>query len=649
MSYIVTSNNYDDRSIAVSERNSAFSYRNTLTDSYHIPPDSEIAVSSVKINRNNLINLTKGMFFYQFFGVPVASDSDPAQKSNTNYPHKVQLLEDKDYQEVTINEMAQKLSKAINESVFHPELFNLVDVDPYYDGSEVFKGFTYKFGRKESGIVNDPSSKARDTLSGTTRGTALYQSLMDSGDANALSGLYFDQSTFELEARVQTGTPTLWANVTDFRDVPLGTNYSELQVDLTDVAGTNWAVGLARSDDGGFMPPHFNMFETEIPQYNMHFYDFVIGAFQIVPRGDRWLMVFHAVKDSANGITMKEVRYWEKGSGAGGNAITDGSGRYNWSRNTTGGGSNVASSIDQVTFTIKNEIMVLNVNDATGEKLVTATSEAGFTKTQAFKPVVNTCNCLYPRIFIQSGGKKVTMSKIGGVGPPADYPYFSPLYDWNAYLLQNNAWITGGGADIDTRFYNDMSDPTTYTAQGLTIVGAGANITSGTLTNYENVFIVEESKFRYPNTTGANLSRQTGFKNRTIIDGFGGSGIDNVTMFSKTSTSHEDIFDNNSSLFVRLNQMNIRSLNTGKGMRSMIMYHLPRFDSSGNSVGQGLFYEPHERIYLKLNNSENLTINDWWIDIVNEDETLAKTLTGKTIVTFHIRSPHEKKDMKLKM
>tara|TARA_Y100000361_G_C11103186_1_gene313151 strand:- start:691 stop:936 length:246 start_codon:yes stop_codon:yes gene_type:complete len=81
----------------------------------------------------------------------------------------------------------------------------------------------------------------------------------------------------------------------------------------------------------------------------------------------------------------------------------------------------------------------------------------------------------------------------------------------------------------------------------------------------------------------------------------------------------------------------------------MIMYHLPRFDSSGNSVGQGLFYEPHERIYLKLNNSENLTINDWWIDIVNEDETLAKTLTGKTIVTFHIRSPHEKKDMKLKM
>ena len=86
-----------------------------------------------------------------------------------------------------------------------------------------------------------------------------------------------------------------------------------------------------------------------------------------------------------------------------------------------------------------------------------------------------------------------------------------------------------------------------------------------------------------------------------------------------------------------MNQLNIRSMNAGTGYRSMIMYGLPRFDNAGNEVGAGLYFEPSERIYLKLHNATDMKISDFSIDIVNEDETLATSLIGKTIVTFHIR------------
>jgi hypothetical protein len=78
------------------------------------------------------------------------------------------------------------------------------------------------------------------------------------------------------------------------------------------------------------------------------------------------------------------------------------------------------------------------------------------------------------------------------------------------------------------------------------------------------------------------------------------------------------------------------------GCRSQILYGLPRFDNGGNEVGTGLFFEPNERIYVKLNNTTELVVSDLSIDIVNEDETLARGLVGKTVVSFHIRKSKDK-------
>ena len=93
----------------------------------------------------------------------------------------------------------------------------------------------------------------------------------------------------------------------------------------------------------------------------------------------------------------------------------------------------------------------------------------------------------------------------------------------------------------------------------------------------------------------------------------------------------------NTSLFVRLNNFNHNSVNAGKGNLSKILYSLPRFSVDGSTTGTGLYYEPSERLYIKLNNPNDLTVNEFNVDFVNENETLATDLSGKSVVIFHIR------------
>jgi len=93
----------------------------------------------------------------------------------------------------------------------------------------------------------------------------------------------------------------------------------------------------------------------------------------------------------------------------------------------------------------------------------------------------------------------------------------------------------------------------------------------------------------------------------------------------------------NTSLFVRLNNFGLNSYNAGTGSISKILYSLPRFTNSGESSGNGLFFEPSQRVYLPLNNPAPLVVNEFSIDFVNENETLATDLSGKSNVMLHIR------------
>jgi len=90
------------------------------------------------------------------------------------------------------------------------------------------------------------------------------------------------------------------------------------------------------------------------------------------------------------------------------------------------------------------------------------------------------------------------------------------------------------------------------------------------------------------------------------------------------------------SMFVRLKNMAINSYNANKQSISNIIYACPKFDSQGNTGGR-LFYEPSERVYVKLNNTEKITVNSLYLDIVNVNEKVLEELVGNTIVVLHFR------------
>lgn len=51
----------------------------------------------------------------------------------------------------------------------------------------------------------------------------------------------------------------------------------------------------------------------------------------------------------------------------------------------------------------------------------------------------------------------------------------------------------------------------------------------------------------------------------------------------------------------------------------------------------GLYFEPHERVYIKLNNPTELVMNQIDVDIVYDNEQLCTAISGKTICVFHIK------------
>jgi hypothetical protein len=111
-----------------------------------------------------------------------------------------------------------------------------------------------------------------------------------------------------------------------------------------------------------------------------------------------------------------------------------------------------------------------------------------------------------------------------------------------------------------------------------------------------------------------------------------GSNDSNITF---TSTTLSDNYVK-SSMFVRLKNQALNSYNANMRSISNIIYSAPRFDAQGNTKGL-LFFEPHERVYVKMNNPTELILNSLDLDLVDVNEKVLTDLTGNTLIVLHIR------------
>lgn len=639
MSLILTSNKALENAPDFSNGFKPYSYQNRLLNTMRIPPNSEIALQSAKINKNGLFILDRSNSgFCNYFGTPVEDVFSQDINDTTTQPFRGVIGAGEAFREgdikneVNVEDMATELQKGINEATFHPSLVGIggksrVIVSTLYDATGLnFEGFKF--------LATQQTAKTKkDTLTNDAFVTVAKNDVLG----------------FTQAAGSVTSTSTQGFIVQN-REHPISQNEGECIFDFSGVqANGRWMVGLSRINKPCETTP--GDFEY-VPNY---FESGVRGALlQGLKVGGRWryadicvarigtdLRIFQSGSrtiGTGDGIFMNEVIYY---------------GTHNENFPTIIDAS--TAGFTKVKFVLKNEELEIYVAKGAGtytlmcdfSTMTSAVDSKGAAKPQALKnqclnPVNATKWAMYPMMAasgdITGGAQVLTLESIEHY---TDYPKYTDAtyynHDWWGWSQQYNE--TAFCRQLEKRNWNNFSRTTT---QHGFVTGplAGANgllepklLNAGSgMKDYDNLIITARSQAYGNSTDECNTQDTLGFMGQPVSIPV----LPANDLITTNESSTIPKLTSNISLFIRLNNFTQNSINARQGTISKIVAHLPRFDNSGNETG-GLYFEPHEKTYLALNNTDEILINSFDVDIVYENETLCTALTGKTIICFHIR------------
>ena len=630
MSLILTTNTAtSDGAMALNTgANRPYDYKNFTTDTFEVPKNSEIAVQSIKFNKEGNIEVNEmNNQFYVSLGTK-QTDFAPNDTTSLAVHTSIDAKAGGKFNRFSIDSLAGEINNAMVKGVCHPDLlpegFSVGPITTVKrDGDGLFKGFDYKFRSQRSASLTDLKAKL------------LFSDSLSSVPA-AVNGSY--NSASHTVTKIATKPCEMIAHGGPVSQVGGGwkTNFS--------TAGGEWDIGLTRyldTDDTDHYAQNFGWFEPEGDSY----YDYVAKSIGPNASGKYFLKVFHAVLDASStnpsGIYLEEIDYSHVVADI---ELFTVSASYN------------ASAMVHLEWEVKNERVALLVENAAGSIKHTLFDGTNASKTRNLKPTGTNTKFLYPKVRISQDTKFITIleaklqipinflygdNKNGGAiiaGTLAqgenDYDYF------------NTATFAGTSArglcsQLDSRYMFDYTGPekdTSYSQFGLN--GSGALFTQGVGSTSYGISLVltyqldddPADEGDYWPTYGANSKDILGFNDDPVVTTASASD----SYFETYTSINVPTLVSTNSIFVRLNNFLQRSINGQTNGTSKILYHVPRFDNGGNEFG-GLFFEPGERVYIKLYNTEVLRRNDFSVSLVNSDETLAENITGKTIVMFHIR------------
>ena len=629
MSLVVTSNIATEDDPSFSNVFKPFSYQNRLLNTMRIPPMSEIALQSAKINKNGLFVLDRANSgFCHYFGTPIENLHNDDFANSTSQPFRAVIGAGEAFRagdkknEVNIDDMAGEIQKGINEATFHPSLITGeattgMAVSPLYDGTSLnFKGFKF--------VSTQQTTK-----------TTVTTSALDWTDISKNDSYNFSATDGTIESTDINGF------YAQNRDYPLSQNAGECIFNFSEAnLGGRWMVGLSRinkardiGDDYDYLPTYWDdtITPTTSPTIASGVWtrNQVLYADVCVMRVGTDLRVYQSGARTAagigDGIYMNQVTYY---------------GAYNGS---FAGIYDVATNVnnyEKIKFVLENEEIKIYIG--TGADVYTLLCDfttlnaSGAVKNECLNPINAAKWAMYPVCAASgrsaAGGQKIILESTQHY---TNYPEFDNTqyhrYDWWGWSQHHNQTIFC--KKVEMRDWNNYSRTTTNHGDGANglLVPKGLNA-SGGMSGYQSILITARSEAYGTSTNECNTQYTLGFAGDPISNPL--APIGDLVMTTESTTTPKLI--SNISLFIRLNNFTQNSVNARQGTNSKIIAHLPRFDNSGNETG-GLYFEPHEKTYLALNNPQELLINSFDVDIVYDNETLCTALTGKTIVCFHIR------------
>ena len=631
MSLVVTSNIGTEDDPSFSNVFKPFSYQNRLLNTMRIPPMSEIALQSAKINKNGLFVLDRtNSGFCHYFGLRVEDLHDDNIDNSTTQPFRAVIGAGEAFRggdkknEVNIEDMANEIKNGLDEAAFHPSLITGetttgITVDPLYDGTTAsFKGFQFLTTQQTTKTTRNAADITFTDISKNQS----YNFTQAAGRVTSTDARGFYVQNREYPISQNEGTCTF-----NFSDAQTGVN-------------PNWMVGLSRinreaafgdAGDTAFLPDYF---DTSIVSANLKqpIYirkQYVYADICVMRFGDELRVYQSGARTAAgigSGIYMNEVIYYGLHNATNFPAVYD-----------------IATNADEyrkVKFTLTNEEFKIELIDSEGTSVLlcdyTTLRAAGAVKNECLNPNNAAKWALYPVCSVGRRGANPHVNQVielESISHYSSYPTFDATkyfnYDWWGWSQENNETIFC--KKLEMRDWNNHSRTISnhgVGAKGL-LAPKGVNA-SGGMEDYESIIITARSNAYGTSTNECNTQYTLGFVGDPV------SRPTQTNVLSTNQSTSVPKLVSNISLFIRLNNFTQNSVNARQGTNSKIVAHLPRFDNSGNETG-GLYFEPHEKTYLALNNTDELLINSFDVDIVYDNETLCTALSGKTIVCFHIR------------
>ncbi len=633
MSLIITSNvNLEDTNTQ-SNIFKPYSYSNSLNNNtLKIPPNSEIALQSCKINKSGVYTLSRqNNVFGVYYGKKLTSGTYDLNDSTVSpMIGDIGNLNIGSYIETNVRDMADQIEIGMNNVISHPSLItginDLGNIDggikcnASYNASLDFEGYNWVLS---ANTANVDATADLDVDSGVT-------CLTGKDDANGSSytlanGVFTNVKKQAIQVRCDAFPITnngFSGNASANVD-----SHSGIVFDISTangVKGSKWIVGLVRPN----IPSSFNSdgdTDAYLPTYFEPKYNSTLGMFQpnqfydyCVRRVGTKLRIFQSsiksgrTSGNAQDLVMQPITYW-------------GSHNANFDDEIDIGTN--ASGYKYIKFAVSNEKVVIQISpdNKNWEDLVNQDQMTTPSKENVCTPVNCTQWHLFPSVSLERG-TSITMSDYFVYDHLDDtYDIFNEKFNWWVKLINGGISDTFG-RDVETRPWNDYSNSVVRSPNGV-----DAN---EVMEDSQLIFtLAPTNDYGRLVTQPTNTQFTLGFPARSIVDTLNSSTATTQTINSDTSPK----LISNVSLFIRLNNFTQNSTNARRGTStSKIIAHLPRFDNSGNETG-GLYFEPHERVYIKLNNPTELVMNQIDVDIVYDNEQLCTAISGKTICVFHIK------------
>jgi hypothetical protein len=707
MSLIITSSNqsqYGEETRIATTRTVAgieapSSYQNYFSSPIKIPANAEIALESIKIRRDALIDVENETLMYHYFGrLQDPADAPVYREERIEMPIAIRPrpgLYD-------INGWTTEIEKRLNESYHNPEIFGKFTVKALVNASGQTTGMSIQCVQRGTS-VNKNLVDDSDTMLSTYWKCPYELSVgsVPNTDWQCVhvntSGSVAEHKLFTRKIANASGETALQGLDTSKSSVigaghPFGLVEGKFKVNVTGSKDNSWRVGLSRPqleyirdttktggpgranllpgtrhpeggyDDGVAISTNYNMYNQVTGRYQKDYFDYMIQDDGVNVR------IFQMSYDSAENmkkLVQSEVVYWGSGTAFPGEAGPLTKAAFN-------------ASYVSVKFQSVGDELELYFEDPADKATKILGTSISTVRNKSFLPIGESRNALFPRLNI---GKKDDTLQIfnwhshydtltGFRFPTFDKPTTTFTTGDDYYSNNRVARFDRAkqGGDDNKAVIQDTKDRPYCLSQTLTcdikeffhinqLGDARVSFYDGELgsnkgTNKRHAFIIGyiepntvnyylEGKYSTTESSGrAKMNSVIGFSDKSFINETEGLA-DGYTV---SATSGQDITFNSfaaptyrvHSAFVRISNMPIQSYNGNKQSVSKMLYHLPRFTNDGSEYGD-LFFAPGEKTYVSLHNPSSEILNNIEVQIVDVSEKPVSDISGNTICVFHMR------------